>query len=83
LKQRLDRLQVVGTSAKAKIPIREYDFSTPTILLVGNETNGLSDAYKGLADAMVTIPMIGSATSFNIACAVSILLYEVACQRGL
>jgi len=81
LKERLDGLQVVGTSAHAAIPIREFDFTTPTILLVGNETNGLSDACQALADAMVTIPMYGYASSLNIASAASILLYEVARQR--
>jgi tRNA G18 (ribose-2'-O)-methylase SpoU len=30
---------------------------------------------------MVTIPMYGSATSLNVACATSILLYEVNRQR--
>jgi TrmH family RNA methyltransferase len=83
LKERFNGLQVVGTSAKAKVPIRDYDFTTTTILLVGNETNGLSDAYQALADAMVTIPMYGDASSLNIACATSILLYEAARQRGL
>lgn len=81
LKKRLDGLQVVGASAKAKVPIREHDFTAPTILLVGNETNGLSDAYQALADAIVTIPMYGYASSLNIACAASILLYEAARQR--
>ncbi len=82
-KQRSPKLQVVGTSAKAKVPIHEHDFTVPTVLLVGNETNGLSDNYKALCDAMVTIPMSGSASSLNVACAASILLYEVARQRSL
>ena len=83
LKQRYDGFQIVGTSAKAKITIHEHDFTEPTVLLVGNETNGLSDAYKALADRMVTIPMYGYASSLNIACATSILLYEAMRQRGL
>ncbi|MCX6035102.1 MAG: rRNA methyltransferase, partial [Chloroflexi bacterium] len=40
LKQCFSGLQVVGTSARAKKPIHEHDFSLPTVLLVGNETNG-------------------------------------------
>jgi len=82
LKQRFSGLRVVGTRSKAKIPIQEHDFSLPTVLLVGNETNGLSDAYQALADAMVAIPMTGYASSLNIACAASILLYEASRQRG-
>ncbi len=82
LKQRVGGLRVVGTSARAETPIGEHDFRVPTILLVGNETNGLSDAYQALADAMVTIPMGGHASSLNIACAASILLYEINRQRA-
>jgi 23S rRNA (uridine2479-2'-O)-methyltransferase len=81
LKQRLAGFQIVGTSAKAQVPIAEHDFTAPTVLLVGNENHGLSVAYRALCDAMVTIPMEGSATSLNVACATSILLYEVARQR--
>ncbi|MBM3152590.1 MAG: RNA methyltransferase [Chloroflexi bacterium] len=83
LKRRFSKLQVVGTSAKAQISITEHDFTLPTVLLVGNETNGLSEAYQALADGMVAIPMTGYASSLNIACAASILLYEASRQRGL
>jgi TrmH family RNA methyltransferase len=81
LKERLVNIQVVGTSAKAEIPIQDYDFTVPTILLVGNETQGLSENLRAICDAMVTIPMVGSATSLNVACATSIFLYEVDRQR--
>ncbi len=74
-------LQVVGTSAKVSIPVYEHDFRGSILLLVGNETHGLSDAYKALADVMVTIPMHGYASSLNVACATSILLYEITRQR--
>jgi tRNA G18 (ribose-2'-O)-methylase SpoU len=81
LRQRLGRFQIIGTSARAEISIQSHDFSAPTILLVGNESHGLSDNFRALCDAMVTIPMYGSATSLNVACATSILLYEVDRQR--
>jgi TrmH family RNA methyltransferase len=81
LREKFVGLQVVGTSAHATIPLQDFDFTPPTILLVGNETNGLSDAYRALADAMVTIPMHGYASSLNIAVATSILLYEICRQR--
>ncbi len=81
LREQVKGIQVVGTSAKSQTPIDRHDFKTPTVLLVGNETRGLSEAYRSLCDTMVTIPMIGSATSLNIACATSILLYEVSRQR--
>lgn len=82
LRRRLPRLQVVGTSAKAQVRIADHDFTAPTVLLIGNENHGLSESYRALCDALVTIPMAGSATSLNVACATSIVLYEIARQRG-
>jgi TrmH family RNA methyltransferase len=82
LRRRLPRLQVVGTSAKAAGRICDHDFTAPTVLLIGNENHGLSESYRALCDALATIPMAGSATSLNVACATSILLYEIARQRG-
>jgi TrmH family RNA methyltransferase len=81
LKNRFPKLQVVGTSAKAKTPIQDFNFSCPTILLAGNETHGISENYRALCDDMITILMSGSASSLNLACAVSIMLYEIDRQR--
>jgi tRNA G18 (ribose-2'-O)-methylase SpoU len=81
LRLRHGRLQIVGTSAKATIPLQEFDFTLPTILLVGSETHGLSENFKALSDAIITIPMFGTASSLNVACATSILLYEISRQR--
>lgn len=69
-------LQLVATSAQAERPLHDCNFWRPTVLLVGNETDGLNRAYREMADVTVTIPMGGSASSLNVACATSILLYE-------
>jgi TrmH family RNA methyltransferase len=73
--------QVVGSSANAEEDIATHDFRGPTILAIGNETWGLSAAYKALCDSMVRIPIYGSATSLNVASAASIMLYEIDRQR--
>ncbi|MBS4198330.1 hypothetical protein KHA93_01480 [Bacillus sp. FJAT-49732] len=83
LRQTYPELQIVGTSATGSEEIYYCDFSKPTILLVGNETQGLSHFYKDICDRMINIPMYGSASSFNVACATSIMLYEVSRQRQL
>jgi 23S rRNA (uridine2479-2'-O)-methyltransferase len=81
LKLRPPGLQVVGTSAKGNIALDQFDFTVPILLVAGNETHGLSEAYRAMCDVMVTIPMHGSASSLNLASAVSILLYEIDRQR--
>jgi TrmH family RNA methyltransferase len=81
IRQQIGTFQLVGSSAKAQTALDAHDFTPATILAVGNETWGLSAGYKALCDAMVTIPIGGSATSLNVACAASIMLYEIARQR--
>jgi TrmH family RNA methyltransferase len=76
-------LQIIGTDEKGSTYIAEHDFTKPTVLLIGNETWGLSVAYKELCDGMVKIPMVGSASSLNVASAASIVLYEINRQRVL
>jgi TrmH family RNA methyltransferase len=73
--------QIVGSSAKADAELSAHDLTRPTVLVVGNETWGLSASYRDLCDVIVSIPMHGSATSLNVACAASIMLYEVDRQR--
>lgn len=76
-------LQIVGTSAIGSKEIYYNDFSKPTVLLIGNETEGLSQKYKEMSTSMIKIPMGGSASSLNVACATSIILYEISRQRNL
>ncbi len=81
LKITFSDLQIIGTSAKAKNFINNYDLTKPTVLLVGNETNGLSFNYKNMCDSLLKIPLFGSASSLNVGCATAIFLYEINNQR--
>ncbi len=76
-------LRVVGTSAKAELIVSEGDLTGPMALMLGNESEGLSNNLKGLCDYQLRIPIHGSATSLNVACAASIFLYEIDRQRKL
>jgi TrmH family RNA methyltransferase len=53
------------------------------MLVVGNETAGLSNAWRELCDQMVRIPMTGAASSLNAANAATAILYEITRQRIL
>jgi len=81
MQTRLGAVQIVGSSEKAEKEISAHDFTPPTVLLVGNETWGLSASYQDLCDVTVKIPIYGSASSLNVACATSIMLYEIDRQR--
>lgn len=83
LKQKFPKLKVVGTSEESKTAIYDIDMTTPVLLLMGNEKNGLSYHYLEISDELAAIPMSenSSASSFNVSCAATVLLYEVTRQR--
>jgi TrmH family RNA methyltransferase len=81
LKAELPAFQIIGSTAKADRLAEEVDFTRPTALLIGNETFGLSNNYKEICDGFCRIPVYGRITSYNLACAASIILYEVDRQR--
>ncbi|MFI0937232.1 RNA methyltransferase [Streptomyces sp. NPDC021020] len=72
---------VVGTDEHGDADIAETDLTGPVLLLVGNETAGLSTAWRGLCDHVASIPMTGSASSLNASNAASVVLYEAHRQR--
>jgi len=61
----------------------DFDFTRPTLLVMGNEATGLSAAWRELCDDTVRIPMTGTASSLNVANAATAVLYEIARQRIL
>ena len=74
-------LVLVGTDEKGDADVHAFDFTQPVLLLVGNETSGLSSTWRELCDATVSIPMAGAASSLNAANAATAVLYEASRQR--
>lgn len=73
--------RIVGTDEHAPSTIYDHDFTDATVLVVGNETSGMSSAWSQACDDLVTIPMGGSASSLGAPSAGAIGLYEIARQR--
>jgi len=60
---------------------REFDYTSPTALLLGSELWGVTGAAAEVADHHVAIPMNGMVTSLNVSVAAALLLYEASRQR--
>jgi 23S rRNA (uridine2479-2'-O)-methyltransferase len=74
---------VVGTDESGGSVLLDADLSGPTLLVIGNETTGLSAAWRDDAGTLlVRIPIGGAASSLNAAAAATVVLYEAARQRG-
>jgi len=69
--------QLVGTSLKATNDYLEADYRRPCFLLVGNEQQGLPEAYEAECDLLVKIPMAGRADSLNAAIAAAVMAFAI------
>lgn len=74
-------MTVVGTDENGTDHIADLDLTGPTLLVIGNETSGLSAGWRESCDAMARIPIGGAASSLNAASAATVVLYEAARQR--
>jgi TrmH family RNA methyltransferase len=81
LRERGIPVDIVGTDEAADADIADHDLTGPTVLAVGNETRGLSNAWRQACDHMIRIPIGGAASSLNAAAAATVVLYEAARQR--
>ena len=75
--------QVVATRLVGNsVHFREVDYTKPTVIVVGNELEGVSEEVAKEADFNVVIPMYGMAQSLNVSVATAVLLYEAERQRA-
>ncbi|WP_239476663.1 TrmH family RNA methyltransferase [Nocardia arizonensis] len=73
--------RIVGTDEHGTHAVFDHDFTEATILVVGNETSGMSAAWQAACDDLVAIPMGGSASSLGAPSAGAVALYEISRQR--
>lgn len=61
---------------KNAIKLSDVNFSSPFVLLIGNEGNGLDNEVISLCSEKITIKMNGNAESLNASMAAGFLMYE-------
>jgi len=75
--------QVVATLlSEDSVDFRSVDYTKPTLLVVGNEREGVSESLARLADRRIVIPMVGMVRSLNVSVATGVILYEAQRQRA-
>jgi RNA methyltransferase, TrmH family len=72
---------VVGTSDSATLDYLAVEYSSPLVLFMGGEREGLGREETSLCDVMVRIPMAGRSDSLNLAVATGVMLFEILRQR--
>lgn len=75
---RADGYRVVGLEQHDRsIPVGEYKPLTKTVLILGEEVEGISKDIIDLCDDIIEIPMKGVKESFNVSVAAGIALYAL------
>jgi RNA methyltransferase, TrmH family len=72
-----------GAVAHGGTPHTEVDWVGRSALVLGNEASGLNDSVTGRLSELVTVPMVGSAESLNVAIAGAVLCFEALRQRSM
>lgn len=75
---RVNCYHLYGTSAHGRIDYRAAGrYTTPLVLLLGSEREGLSAEQAAACDVLLRLPMHGRAGSLNLAVAAGVFLYAI------
>jgi TrmH family RNA methyltransferase len=80
-KLKKEGVKIYSTSLEGSYYIQNTNFKESCMLIIGNESKGVSKSLHLMADELIKIPMIGEAESLNAAVASSIIMYEAMRQR--
>lgn len=77
-----NKITPYAASLEANISYDTIDFTTPSAVVVGAESTGLSQFWIDESKAKIKIPMLGNLDSMNVSVAAGILLFEATRQRN-
>lgn len=72
---------IVGTFPRAETLSCDYSYRAKTVLVMGNEANGISGEIEAHCTSSVKIPMLGNTESLNVATACTVMLYEIMLRK--
>lgn len=70
-----------GVLNEKTVNYTDVDMTLPSIIVIGNESNGISNEIISLSDKCIKIPIMGGAESLNAAIAAAVIMYELLRQR--
>ncbi len=67
---------ICGALSDEAFDFKNATYNKNTVIVIGNEANGITEACLSLSDQTVIIPILGKAESLNASVAASLLMYE-------
>ena len=78
LRNEVPEVQVVGVELSEKsVDYDKFEYKMPVALVVGHESDGVSQEALELCDAVVELPMFGINISLNVMVSLAIVLYRI------
>jgi 23S rRNA (guanosine2251-2'-O)-methyltransferase len=74
-------VRVLGLAGDAPVSLLDAPLPGRVALVLGNETNGLSEPVRAELDGTIAIPMRGGVESLNVAAAAAVAAYELLRRR--
>jgi len=76
------KFAIFAARVDGSIEYTACDFTAPCAIVLGSESDGLSDAWRGVDIQPIRLPMHGVADSLNLSTAAAVLFYEAGRQRS-
>jgi 23S rRNA (guanosine2251-2'-O)-methyltransferase len=78
IKREVPNIQIVSVELDGRsVPYDKADYKFPIALVVGHETDGVSEEVLKASDLIVELPMHGVNVSLNVMVSLGIILYKV------
>ena len=75
-------IRMLAARVGAPTAYTDVDLRGPVAIVLGSESDGLTDAWSGSGVTPIALPMLGVADSLNVSVTAAVLLYEARRQRG-
>ncbi len=75
-------IPIYCAALQASVEYHNLDFTGPSAIVVGTESEGLSEKWLNASEQNMLIPMQGEIDSMNVSVAAGILIFEAKRQRG-
>jgi 23S rRNA (guanosine2251-2'-O)-methyltransferase len=72
---------LIGSAGDGVESWYDFDYTVPVALVFGSEGKGMKRLTREKCDAVLSIPLLGTITSLNVAAAAAVFMYEVVRQR--
>jgi len=84
IKSQISNIQIVAVEQdKRSEPFYEAKYEFPLVIIVGNETYGVSKDVLEVADTIIELPMWGINVSLNVMVTTGIILYDIMKQLNI